>query len=65
MTRVDKRGGSRVIKRGLTLEAAQHHCQQPETSSRTATSARAKRYTATHGPWFDGYDEDKPRSRRR
>lgn len=47
----------RTIKTGLTLEEAQAHCKDPETSSRTATSARARRYTAQHGPWFDGYEE--------
>lgn len=32
-----------VIKRGLTLEEAQEHCQREDT----------------HGDgWFDGYDED-------
>ncbi len=51
----DKR--SRTIKTGLTLEQAQAHCQDPETSSRTATSAKAKRYTRTHGAWFDAYEE--------
>jgi hypothetical protein len=37
-------GRNRVIKRGLTLEEAQAHCQREDT----------------HGDgWFDGYDEDK------
>jgi uncharacterized GH25 family protein len=52
---------SRTIKTGLTLEAAQAHCHEPETSSNTATSSKAKRYTAIHGPWFDGYEEERPR----
>lgn len=56
---------SRVIKRGLTLEEAQAHCRDPETSSSTATSYAAKRRTARMGPWFDGYDEEKPRRTRR
>jgi hypothetical protein len=47
----------RTIKTGLTLEQAQAHCHDPETSSRTATSAKAKRYTERFGPWFDGYEE--------
>lgn len=47
----------RTIKTGLTLEQAQAHCQNPETSSSTATSAKARRYTELHGPWFDGYEE--------
>ena len=49
--------GNRVIARGLTLEEAQAHCSNPETSSRTATSAAAKQRTKTLGPWFDGYEE--------
>lgn len=49
---------NRVIKRGLTLEEAQAHCRDPETSSRTATSQAAFRRTVQWGPWFDGYDEE-------
>ena len=49
---------SRVIKRGLTLDEAQAHCRDPETSSRTATSAKARRYTKLYGQWFDGYEEE-------
>lgn len=49
----------RVIKRGLTLDQAQAHCRDPETSSSTATSARGKRYTRLWGQWFDGYEEEK------
>ena len=52
-------GGRRVIKRGLTLEEAKKHCSNPETSSRTCVSHKAKRYTVFHGPWFDGYEECK------
>lgn len=52
------RGGRRTIKTGLTLEEAQAHCSNPETSSRTATSAAARRRTAERGPWFDGYTEE-------
>jgi len=54
---------SRTIKRGLTLEEAQAHCSDPETSSSTATSAKAARETAAKGPWFDGYDVDRGRRR--
>jgi hypothetical protein len=46
----------RTITKGLTLEEAQAHCRNPETSSKTATSAKMRRYTKAHGPWFDGYD---------
>jgi len=51
------RGGKRTIRRGLTLEEAQAHCKDPETSSSTATSAAAKRRLRDLGPWFDGYEE--------
>ena len=50
-------GGKRVVKKGLTLEQAQAHCQDPETSSSTCTTAAAKKITKTMGPWFDGYEE--------
>jgi len=36
-------GNNRVIKRGLTLDEAQAHCQDPSTSG---------------DGWFDGYDEE-------
>jgi len=48
----------RVVKTGLTLDEAQAHCSDPETSSSTATSVKALELTATHGPWFDGYDNE-------
>lgn len=49
---------SKTIKTGLTLEEAQAHCRNPETSSSKATSAEAHAHTAIYGPWFDGYEED-------
>jgi hypothetical protein len=53
------KGGRRVIARGLTLAEAQAHCQDPETSSRTATSAAARRRTQQRGAWFDGYERER------
>lgn len=53
------RGGRRVIERGLALEDAQAHCQDPETSSRTCQKAANRRRTAQRGPWFDGYEVDR------
>lgn len=47
----------RTIARGLTLEQAQAHCHDEETSSSTCRTARAKAITARNGPWFDGYEE--------
>lgn len=52
------KGTKRVIKRGLTLEEAQAHCKNPETSSKTCTRADQIRRTRDHGPWFDGYERD-------
>ena len=49
---------SRVIERGLTLEEAQQHCRNPETSSTTCTSTAGKRRTRSKGQWFDGYEEE-------
>ena len=48
----------RVIARGLTLEEAQAHCQDPETSSSTCTSATGKARTRKLGPWFDGHEQE-------
>lgn len=48
----------RVIKTGLTLEQAQAHCRDPETSSHTATSAAANRITKRNGEWFDGFEKE-------
>jgi hypothetical protein len=48
---------NRTIKRNLTLEQAQAHCSDPQTSSSTCTSAVGKRRTRELGPWFDGYEE--------
>ncbi len=49
----------RTVARGLTLEQAQEHCRDPETSSSTATSARAQSRTRELGPWFDGFEEER------
>jgi len=46
---------SEIIKEGLTLEEAQAHCRDKETSSTTCTSKAGKARTRRWGPWFDGY----------
>jgi hypothetical protein len=48
----------RVIKRGLTLEEAQAHCQDRETSSSTCQLATNKALAKVDGPWFDGYEKE-------
>jgi hypothetical protein len=47
---------ARVVHRGLTLEQAQAHCKDPNTSSRTANKTSSKAITKSVGEWFDGYD---------
>jgi hypothetical protein len=49
---------SRTIKTGLTLEQAQVHCGDPETSSSTCTGSAGKRRTYERGAWFDAYEEE-------
>jgi hypothetical protein len=49
------KGGKRVIDRGLTLEQAQAHCSDPETSSRTCTTATGRARTRRMGEWFDSH----------
>lgn len=48
----------RILARGLTLEQAQEHYNDPETSSETALTVRAMERTAKLGPWFDGYESE-------
>lgn len=46
------------LRSGLTLEQAQAHCHNPETSSRTCKLPENVRRTELMGPWFDGYTEE-------
>lgn len=57
IVRFYQRGGRRVISRRVTLEEAQGHCADPETSSSTCTTSTGKARTRRLGPWFDGYEE--------
>lgn len=52
------RGGRRTIETGLTLEEAQAHCADPETSSSTCTKSAGKARTKRMGMWFDGYERE-------
>lgn len=49
----------RTIDRELTLEEAQAHCKNPETSSSTCTTSEGRKRTRRLGPWFDGYERDR------
>lgn len=59
IVRYYERGEQEVVVRGLTLEQAQAHCQDPQTSSKTATGEAARQRTETRGSWFDGYREER------
>lgn len=48
----------KVLRRNVTLEEAQAHCKDPETSSTTCTSKENHEHTEHFGPWFDGYDKE-------
>lgn len=52
--------GGRTIKTDLTLEEAQEHCEDPETSSRTCSWETKFKEKRDHGSelWFDGYTEE-------
>lgn len=58
IVRMYMHGTNRTIETGLTLEQAQAHCKDPETSSRTCTGSAGKKRTRERGPWFDGYSEE-------
>ena len=49
---------NRTIATGLTLEQAQEHCSDPETSSRTCTKHHNRRRTKRLGAWFEGYTKE-------
>jgi hypothetical protein len=51
-------GERKTMETGLTLEEAQEHCNDPETSSKTCTRPELLLVTQKRGPWFDGYEEE-------
>lgn len=46
---------NRTVQTGLTLEQAQHHCSDPNSSYKTCTTKTGKSRTKKIGLWFDGY----------
>lgn len=53
----DKPIQRRGLPSGLTLEAAQAHCTDINTSSSTCWTTSALKRTKRYGPWFDGYEQ--------
>ena len=49
---------SKIMRTGLTLEQAQSHCQDKETSSSTCEGITGIECTEQFGKWFDGYDQE-------
>ena len=47
-----------LIDTGLTLQEAQRHCNDPETSSRTCKGRAGRALTEKYGDWFDSYYEE-------
>lgn len=56
--RDDEELNKTVIVRGLDLEQAKAHCNDPETSGETCTNPEGLERTRLHGPWFDGWEEE-------
>lgn len=54
----DSRSVRRGLPNGLTLEQAQAHCRDLNTSSTTAWKTSAIARTKRYGPWFDGYERE-------
>lgn len=44
------------IAQGLSEKEAKAWCRDPETSSRTCTTAEGQERTRLHGAWFDGFE---------
>lgn len=59
IVRMYKTDGMRpmVIKRNLSLDEAQAHCRDPETSSSTCRNDAGQARTQRVGDWFDGYEQ--------
>lgn len=44
------------VEGGLSLEDAQAHCNDSDSSSDTCTSKEGRERTRQYGDWFDGYE---------
>lgn len=64
IVRMFQRGGTRTVRDRVTLEEAQAHCRDPETSSSTCKRAANVARTRRSGPWFDGYELRTKKTRR-
>lgn len=64
IVRYYERGSRRTIESGVTLEEAQAHCNDPETSSKTCTNRAGRERTRKMGAWFDGYVKIEPKRSR-
>jgi len=53
----NREGYRKTIKKGLTLEQAQAHCNDPETSSSTCKLPANVRRTKIQGAWFDAWTD--------
>lgn len=51
-------GERQELQSGLSLEDAQEHCNDPQTSSRTCTEPALVAMTAERGQWFDGFEAE-------
>jgi hypothetical protein len=49
---------NRVIERGVSLEQAQAHCSDPESSSETCKKPHNRARTRKLGSWFDGFTKE-------
>ena len=49
----------RTIETGVSLEEAQKHTTNPESSYKTCKKPEGRRRTREHGPWFDGFQRIK------
>ena len=45
-----------ILRENVTLQDAQAHCNDPQTSSSTCTDDDGRERTRVHGDWFDGYE---------